>query len=44
MMYNLKVILLIAHVERYFKNGLDIARVNGFIESGCIIQVNATSF
>ena len=35
---------IIAHVERYFKNGLDIERVNGFIESGCIIQVNATSF
>ena len=35
---------IIAHVERYFKNGLDIERVNSFIESGCIIQVNATSF
>lgn len=35
---------IIAHVERYFKNGLDIERVNGFIESGCIIQVNASSF
>ena len=42
--YSLKHKLIIAHVERYFKNGLDIERVNGFIESGCIIQVNASSF
>jgi len=35
---------IIAHVERYFKGDLDIERINNFIDSGFIIQVNATSF
>lgn len=35
---------IIAHIERYFKNDLDIDRINNFIDNGFIIQVNATSF
>lgn len=35
---------VIAHVERYFQDDLDIERIQDFIDSGYIIQVNATSF
>lgn len=34
---------IIAHVERYFKSDLDSQRVQEFVDSGYIIQVNATS-
>lgn len=34
---------IIAHVERYFKNDIDIDRIQSFIDNGYIIQVNATS-
>lgn len=34
---------IIAHVERYFKKEIDIERIQGFIEHGYIVQVNATS-
>ena len=35
---------IIAHVERYFKDSLDIERIQDFIDNGYLIQVNATSF
>ena len=35
---------VIAHVERYFKDSLDIERIQDFIDNGYLIQVNATSF
>ncbi|WP_028043644.1 CpsB/CapC family capsule biosynthesis tyrosine phosphatase [Candidatus Stoquefichus massiliensis] len=34
---------VIAHVERYFKDELDIERISDFVESGYVIQVNASS-
>ena len=34
---------IIAHVERYFKNRIDIERIQGLVNSGYIIQVNASS-
>ena len=34
---------LVAHVERYFHNGIDLDRVNNWIDMGCKIQVNRTS-
>ena len=34
---------IIAHVERYFKDGIDIDRIQEFIDSGYVIQVNASS-
>ena len=41
--YSLKHKLVIAHVERYFPNGIDLERVEEFIDSGYVIQVNASS-
>lgn len=35
---------IIAHVERYFKDELDLERIEDFIDCGYVIQVNATSF
>ena len=34
---------IIAHVERYFPKGIDLDRVQSWIELGCYIQVNRTS-
>lgn len=34
---------IIAHVERYFKGQIDLERIADWIESGYLIQVNATS-
>lgn len=34
---------VIAHVERYFHHGVDITRVQEWIEMGCKIQINRTS-
>ena len=34
---------IIAHVERYFPKGIDLERVQSWIELGCYIQVNRTS-
>ena len=34
---------LVAHVERYFHDGIDLDRVNNWIDMGCKIQVNRTS-
>lgn len=34
---------LIAHVERYFHEGIDLKRVACWIDMGCYIQVNRTS-
>lgn len=34
---------IIAHVERYFKDELDLERIEEMIDSGYIIQVNASS-
>lgn len=34
---------VIAHVERYFHDRLDIERIREWIESGCVIQINRTS-
>lgn len=34
---------IIAHVERYFRDGLDIERIQDFIDAGYIIQVNSSS-
>lgn len=34
---------IIAHVERYFKKNIDIERIQSFIDSGYIIQVNSSS-
>lgn len=38
-----KLIPVIAHAERYFKNGLDWNILNEWIENGYVIQVNRTS-
>ena len=35
---------VIAHVERYFHNGIHIKRVKHWIKMGCVIQVNRSSF
>ncbi|MFQ9072688.1 MAG: CpsB/CapC family capsule biosynthesis tyrosine phosphatase [Faecalibacillus faecis] len=35
---------VIAHVERYFKDSLDIERIQDFIDNGYLIQVNAKAF
>ena len=42
--YSLKHKLVIAHVERYFHNGLDIEIIQSWIKDGHIIQVNSSSF
>lgn len=34
---------LVAHVERYFHKGIDLDRIENWIEMGCFIQVNRTS-
>jgi len=34
---------VIAHVERYFKNKIDLERVAELINMGCVIQINSTS-
>lgn len=34
---------VVAHVERYFKKGIDIDRVSEWVDMGYIIQVNASS-
>ncbi|MCD7840333.1 MAG: capsular biosynthesis protein [Erysipelotrichaceae bacterium] len=36
--------IVIAHVERYFNDGIDIERIENLVESGYILQVNSTSF
>lgn len=35
---------IIAHVERYFHQGIDCDRISNCIDMGCFIQVNSTSF
>lgn len=35
---------VIAHVERYFPNGLHMKRIKHWINMGCVIQVNRSSF
>lgn len=35
---------IIAHVERYFHQDLDISRVQSWIHAGCYIQINRTSY
>lgn len=34
---------VIAHVERYFHNKLDLKRIKHWIKMGCVLQVNRTS-
>lgn len=34
---------VVAHVERYFKEDIDIDRVQDFVDNGYVIQVNASS-
>lgn len=34
---------IIAHAERYFPRGVDLERIQGWIESGCYIQINRSS-
>lgn len=34
---------IIAHIERYFKDVLDIERIQEFIDNGYVIQINASS-
>ena len=34
---------VIAHAERYFSKGVDLRRVEGWINSGCLIQINRSS-
>lgn len=34
---------IIAHVERYFHKGIDLKRVQEWIDMGCFIQINRTS-
>ena len=34
---------IIAHAERYFPKGIDLDRIQSWIEMGCYIQVNRTS-
>lgn len=44
--YEIKVkgmVPLLAHVERYFHNGLDIDQINEWIDMGVVMQVNRTS-
>ncbi|MCD7893299.1 MAG: hypothetical protein LUG60_06290 [Erysipelotrichaceae bacterium] len=36
--------VVIAHIERYFRGGMDIERVENLVDNGYIIQVNSTSF
>lgn len=46
MLYEIMVrdkVPVIAHVERYFHDGIDIERVKEWISMGCYIQVNRTS-
>ncbi|MEG0346380.1 MAG: CpsB/CapC family capsule biosynthesis tyrosine phosphatase [Erysipelotrichaceae bacterium] len=45
-LYEIKMLdykIVIAHVERYFKESLDIERINNWISNGYYIQVNRTS-
>lgn len=45
-LYEIKVrgfVPLVAHVERYFHQKIDLARVQEWIDMGCKIQVNRTS-
>ena len=42
--YSLKYKLVIAHVERYFYNELDLQMIQSWIDNGYIIQVNSSSF
>lgn len=35
--------IVIAHVERYFKDDIDLERIKDLIDSGYVIQINATS-
>lgn len=35
--------VILAHVERYFKKGIDLEYVKYLIDKGCFIQVNTTS-
>lgn len=35
---------VIAHVERYFKDKIDIDRIQEWVEAGYVIQINSTSF
>lgn len=42
--YSLKHKLVIAHVERYFHNKLDLQLIQSWIKDGHIIQVNSSSF
>lgn len=37
------LIPVIAHVERYFHDGIDIDRVQGWVDMGCKVQINRTS-
>lgn len=34
---------IIAHVERYFRNDIDLERIKEFVNNGYIIQINASS-
>ena len=34
---------IIAHAERYFRDGMDLERVQGWIDSGYVIQMNTSS-
>ena len=34
---------IIAHAERYFPHGIDLQRIEQWIDSGYVIQVNASS-
>ncbi|MCD7839262.1 MAG: capsular biosynthesis protein [Erysipelotrichaceae bacterium] len=36
--------IVIAHIERYFRDGIDIERIENLVESGYVLQVNSTSF
>ncbi len=42
--YSLKHKLIIAHVERYFHNKLNLQLIQSWIKDGHIIQVNSSSF
>ncbi len=42
--YSLKYKLVIAHVERYFYDKLDLQMIQSWINDGYIIQVNGSSF
>lgn len=46
MLYEISVrdmVPVIAHVERYFHKGIDMDRVQRWIDMGCVIQINRTS-